>query len=108
MISHLLFKYPRLRNNRGLINVCFNSVDEHIKMTGKYDKDKNVKKYIINNLHKNDYLSSYDSLTSFDHTLTKSSSSNFNGNFLIQILCFLSVSTIMYYFYKQKKVKVFL
>jgi hypothetical protein len=103
MISNVLFKYPRLRNNRGFITLCFNGMDQHIKMSGKYDKDKNVKKYIINNLHKNDYLSSYDSLTSFDNTLTKPSTPNFNGNFLIQILCFLSVSTIMYYFYKPRK-----
>ena len=102
MISNILLKCPILRKNRGLRTLSFQNIDEHIKMTGKYDKD-NVKKYIINNLVKTNYLSSYDSLTSLDNTLTKHSSPNFNGNFFVQIFCFLSVSSIMYFFYKPKK-----
>jgi hypothetical protein len=60
-----------------------------------------------NNINRNNYLTPYDSRSDFDSLIVKKpfSKNGFptNENIIINIFCFLTLSTIMYYFYKPKK-----
>ena len=72
-----------------------------------YPLNSNKETINLNNVTRNSYLTPYDSQNDFDSLIVKKpfQKNGFlaNENIIINIVCFLTLSTIMYYFYKPNK-----
>lgn len=89
--------------NKGIRNLCFQNITFPImNIQNKYCKEKLLKNF-TGNLKKISYLVSYDSLTDYETEKSNNSLPNYSADFLIPIFCFLSLSSIIYYFYRPKK-----
>jgi hypothetical protein len=103
----MFIKRP-LIHNKGLPILCLQNIKfpSIIKLTNKYYKDKLLKNF-TGNLKKMSYLVSYDSLTDYDNQIINNSLSyslpNYSADVLISIICFFSLSSIIFYFYRPKK-----
>ena len=88
---------------RGVYNLCFQNITfPIINLHKKYSKEKTVTIF-TGNLKKNQYLVSYDSLTDYENLPITKSLPNADRWFFIPIICFLTLSSIMHYFYTPKK-----
>lgn len=98
-----MFIKRRPMPHRGLYNLCFQNITfPIINLHKKYCKEKTISIF-TGNLKKNQYLVSYDSLTDYENQIITKSFSNADTWFFIPIICFLSLSSIMHYFYTPKK-----
>jgi hypothetical protein len=103
-------------HNKGLPILCLQNINfsSIMNITNKLFKEKKT-----TNFKKVSYLVSYDSLTDYENQITNNSLSNslFNSlsnslsnslpnysvDFFIPIICFFSLSSIIFYFYTPKK-----
>jgi hypothetical protein len=97
--------------NKGLRNYCFQNINfprmnKNINFP-RMNLDKKYKEKFMPNLtghlKPNNYLVSYDSLNDFENQIINNSLTSSDKWIFIPILCFLSLSSIMYYFYIPKK-----
>lgn len=102
MFSSLL-KKPFIQNNNCLKKFPFKNINPNTIYPFNMNKDNSK----LNIITRNNYLTPYDSQSDFDSLIVKKSSSKngfpTNENIIINICCFLTLSTIMYYFYKPNK-----
>ena len=102
MFSSLL-KKPFIKNNNCLKNLPFKNINPNTIYPFNVDKENNK----LHNITRNNYLTPYDSQSDFDSLIVKKPcpKNEFptNENIIINIFCFLTLSTIMYYFYKPNK-----
>ena len=98
-----LFKKPFLQHNNCLKNFPF----KNINPITIYPLNGNKETIKLNNVTRNAYLTPYDSQNDFDSLIVKKpfpkNSILANEYYIINVACFLTLSTIMYYFYKPKK-----
>lgn len=103
----MFIKRP-LIHNKGLPILCLQNIKFPIIMniTNKLFKEKPTTNFTCN-LKKVSYLVSYDSLTDYDNQIMNNSLSNslpnYSVDFFIPIICFFSLSSIIFYFYTPKK-----
>jgi len=98
----MFIKRPLIHNKR-LPILCFQNITFPImNLQNKYCKEKLLTNFTCN-FKKNSYLVSYDSLTDYDTEKSNNSLPNYSADLLIPIFCFLSLSSIIYYFYRPKK-----
>ena len=98
-----LFKKPFLQHNNCLKNFPF----KNINPITIYPLNSNKETIKLINVTRKDYLTLYDSQNDFDNLIVKNLSPKnsipANEYYIINVICFLSLSTLMYYFYKPKK-----
>jgi hypothetical protein len=84
-----MYKKPLFPNNQKMREYCIKSTNDSIrKITEKYNEERKTNKNKIDNLV----------------IITKDDSPNPNDNNLIlSIICFLSSTTLFYYFYKASR-----
>jgi hypothetical protein len=84
-----MYKKPLFPNNQKMREYCMKSTNDSIrKITEKYNEERKTNKNKIDNLV----------------IITKDDSPNPNDNNLIlSIICFLSSTTLFYYFYKASR-----
>jgi hypothetical protein len=89
-----------------LYNFCFQNINlpsiNSVNRPQKISKE-NINSIFPGDLKKNQYLVSYDSLTDYENQIIIKSLPNSETWFFIPIICFLSLSSIMHYFYTPKK-----
>ena len=78
----------RIPMNHKMREYCIKSTNDSIrKMTEKYNEDRKTIKYKLNNLA----------------VITNDDAPNPNNDIIISVICFLSSTTLFYYFYKASR-----
>ena len=83
-----MYKKRLFPNNEKMREYCIKSTNDSIrKMTEKYNEDRKTIKYKLNNLA----------------VITNDDAPNPNNDIIISVICFLSSTTLFYYFYKASR-----